>query len=32
MWLVEGLRPDRFDLIGGGLCLVGCLAILLGPR
>lgn len=32
MWLVEGLRPDRFDLIGGALCLAGCLAILFGPR
>jgi small multidrug resistance family-3 protein len=32
MWLVEGLRPDRWDLIGGGLCLIGCLAILFGPR
>lgn len=30
--LVEGRAPDRWDLIGAGLCLAGCLAILLPPR
>ena|SRR5690348_9890565 len=30
--LVEGARPDRWDLLGVGLCLLGTLVILLGPR
>jgi small multidrug resistance family-3 protein len=32
LWLVEGTRPDRWDLIGAGLCLFGASVILLGPR
>lgn len=34
LWLllVEGVRPDRFDLIGAALCLVGATIILLAPR
>ncbi|SIS77069.1 YnfA family protein [Insolitispirillum peregrinum] len=32
MALVEGVRPDRWDLIGGALCLSGALIILLAPR
>ncbi len=32
MWLVEGEAPARWDLIGGGLCLIGAAVILLGPR
>ncbi|MEA4858461.1 MAG: YnfA family protein [Solidesulfovibrio sp.] len=32
LWLVEGQRPDRFDLAGVALCLVGSGVILLGPR
>ncbi|GJD89110.1 hypothetical protein BHAOGJBA_2636 [Methylobacterium hispanicum] len=32
LWLAEGRRPDRFDLAGAALCLVGTLVILLGPR
>lgn len=32
LWAVEGLRPDRWDLIGAGLCLAGASVILLGPR
>ncbi len=32
IWLVEGTRPDRWDLIGGAICLVGAAIILLGPR
>jgi small multidrug resistance family-3 protein len=32
MWWVEGARPDRFDLLGGCLCLAGAAVILLGPR
>ncbi|MFM7377456.1 MAG: YnfA family protein [Erythrobacter sp.] len=32
LWLAEGVRPDRWDVMGGGLCLAGCAIILLGPR
>jgi small multidrug resistance family-3 protein len=32
MWLVEGARPDRFDLAGTGLALAGAAIILLAPR
>lgn len=32
MWLVEGQRPDRWDLIGAALCLVGAATILWAPR
>ena len=33
-WLaaVEGARPDRWDLIGAAVCLVGAGIILFGPR
>ena len=32
LWAVEGARPDRLDLIGAGLALVGGITILFGPR
>ncbi|MEI4473034.1 YnfA family protein [Frigidibacter sp. MR17.24] len=32
MWLVEGARPDRFDLAGGALALAGAGLILFAPR
>ena len=32
MWAVEGIRPDRWDLTGSTICLVGAAIILLGPR
>jgi small multidrug resistance family-3 protein len=32
MALVEGQRPDLFDISGGVLCLVGGALILFGPR
>ena len=32
MWVVEGSRPDRWDIIGAALCLGGSAIILLGPR
>jgi small multidrug resistance family-3 protein len=31
-WQIEGQIPDRWDLAGAGLCLLGALVILLGPR
>lgn len=30
--LVEGRTPDRWDALGGTLCLAGAIVILLGPR
>ncbi len=32
IWAVEGLRPDRWDVTGAALCLLGAAVILLGPR
>lgn len=32
LWTVEGVRPDRFDLIGAAICLIGASVILLAPR
>lgn len=32
LWSVEGVRPDRWDLLGALICLVGAFVILLGPR
>ena len=32
MWSVEGSRPDRWDVIGGAVCLLGAAVILWGPR
>lgn len=32
LWLVEGTRPDRWDLIGGTICLIGAAIILFGRR
>jgi small multidrug resistance family-3 protein len=33
-WLgiIEGIRPDRWDLAGATICLTGAAIILLGPR
>ena len=32
LWLVEGVRPDRWDLAGATLCIAGASVILLAPR
>jgi small multidrug resistance family-3 protein len=32
LWLVEQRTPDRWDLAGASLCLVGAGVILFGPR
>lgn len=32
LWVVEGARPDRWDLAGVALCMAGTLVILLAPR
>lgn len=30
LWAVEGVRPDRWDAIGAGVCLLGAVVILFG--
>lgn len=32
MWLAEGARPDPWDFLGVGLCLLGTVVILLAPH
>lgn len=32
LWVVEGLRPDRWDMIGAALCIAGAAVIVFGPR
>lgn len=32
LWAVDGVRPDRWDIAGGLMCLIGTSIILLGPR
>ena len=31
-WAIDGMRPDRFDIMGGALCLVGMAVIMYAPR
>lgn len=31
-WAIEGARPDRWDLIGAAVAIIGAAIILLGPR
>lgn len=30
--LVDGFKPDRWDVIGGSICLLGVAVIMLAPR
>ena len=32
LWIFEGVRPDRWDLIGASVCVLGAGLILFGPR
>ena len=32
LWLAEGVRPDRWDLTGAAICIVGASLILFAPR
>jgi small multidrug resistance family-3 protein len=32
LWLVEGQRPDHWDLTGAAICLIGATVILFAPR
>lgn len=31
-WGIDGLAPDRFDVLGGTICLVGVAVIMYWPR
>jgi small multidrug resistance family-3 protein len=30
--VMDGVRPDRWDIIGSGICLVGVVVIMFAPR
>ena len=32
LWIIEGVRPDRWDVTGVAICLVGATVIIAGPR
>ncbi len=32
LWLVEGIKPDRWDMTGAVICLVGAIIIIAAPR
>lgn len=32
LWAMENVRPDRWDIAGAALCLIGAVVILFGPR
>jgi small multidrug resistance family-3 protein len=32
LWLAEGFRPDRWDIAGAVICLIGAAVIIAGPR
>ena len=32
LWAVERVQPDRWDVLGASVCLIGSAIILLGPR
>ncbi len=32
LWLAEGQRPDRWDLVGASICVLGALVVLFVPR
>ncbi|GAA3848569.1 YnfA family protein [[Pseudomonas] carboxydohydrogena] len=32
LWLAEGMQPDKWDLSGAAICLIGAAIIIAGPR
>ena len=32
LWMVDGIRPTAWDIVGATLCLVGMIAIVLAPK
>lgn len=32
LWYIEGVKPDRWDIVGVGVCIVGATIIIAAPR
>ena len=32
LWVVDGVKPDRWDILGGLVAIVGMVVIMFGPR
>jgi small multidrug resistance family-3 protein len=32
LWAIEGIRPDRWDVLGAAICIAGASVILFAPR
>ena len=32
LWIIEGQRPDKWDILGAAICIVGTAIILFGSR
>lgn len=32
LWLVDAVKPTRWDMVGVGICILGMSIIILGPR
>jgi small multidrug resistance family-3 protein len=32
LWLIDGVKPTRWDVLGAGLCLAGMAIIMLSPQ
>ncbi len=32
LWIIEGIRPDRWDITGVAICFIGATIIIAGPR
>lgn len=32
LWLIEDTKPDRWDITGAAICVIGAVIILFGPR
>ena len=32
LWLIEGQRPDKWDILGAIICIAGAIVILFGHR
>jgi small multidrug resistance family-3 protein len=32
LWIAEGIRPDRWDMLGAAICILGAALILYAPR
>ena len=32
LWIIEGTKPDKWDMLGAVICLTGAAVILFGPR